>query len=46
VILEADQFEPWLSRRGGGRDAQAGGKRRPAAMAGIEAGEQLEGADG
>ena len=33
-------------RRGRRRNAQAGGKRRAAAMAGVEAGEQLEGAGG
>ena len=45
VILEPDQFEPWLSGQAG-RDAQAGGKGRAAAMAGVEAREQLEGAGG
>jgi len=41
VILEPDQFRAVAVRRGGNRSAQAGGKRRAAPLAGVEAGEQF-----
>ena len=46
VILEPDQFEPWLSGEAGVEMLKPAAKRRAAAMAGVEAGEQLEGAGG
>ena len=45
VVLEPDNFTPWLEREVG-LEIAACGRGHPSALAGVKASKQLEGAEG
>ena len=46
VVLEPDNFTPWLEREVGLEILLLCGRRHPSALAGVKASKQLEGAEG